>query len=72
MSEKITAQALYDERDAHAQISGTDLHEVFRALLDGEPSPAGATPIDVDALISLMHATTDPDVSQFIQDVLTA
>lgn len=71
MSETINAQVLYDLRDELAQISGSDLHELFRAMLDGEPSPAGRTLIDIDRLIDIMQTTDDRDLSQFIQDALT-
>lgn len=40
------AQELYDYREQTAMISGTDLHDLFRAVCGGEPSPAGQTPID--------------------------
>lgn len=43
------AQDLYDWREEFAQISGSELHEVFRSVC-GEPSPAGRTEIDPQAL----------------------
>jgi hypothetical protein len=42
----ITAQQLYDLRERDGEIDGNDLHELFRAVCDGEPSPSGATQID--------------------------
>lgn len=45
----ITAQDLYDRRDECGEISGDDLHAIF-ALVIGDPSPAGRTPIDPQAL----------------------
>jgi hypothetical protein len=50
MSKQISAQDLYDWRERTAEISGSDLHELFRELLDGEPSPEGARPISVKKL----------------------
>lgn len=66
----IMAQVLYDLREKTAQISGTDLHDLFRSVLDGDPSPVGRTPISVDALIDLTQTTSDPDVAQFVRDVI--
>lgn len=40
------AKILYDFREKWEFCSGTDLHEFFRAQLDGEPSPSGYTEID--------------------------
>jgi len=45
-----TAQNMYDWRERTAAISGSDLHDLFRALCDGEPSPRGATVIDGERL----------------------
>jgi hypothetical protein len=45
----ITAQDLYDRREEYAEISGTDLHELFQTLT-GDPSPDGRTPISAAAL----------------------
>lgn len=61
----ITAQDLYDWREATAAISGTDLHRLFQDIL-GDPSPAGRRPIgladiaelardgDEDAMVALL------------------
>lgn len=37
----LRAQALYDLRSVTGFCSGTDLHELFRAVCTGEPSPSG-------------------------------
>jgi hypothetical protein len=66
----ITAQALYDEREEFARISGTDLHDVFRFLLDGEPSPAGDMPISRAKLFNLWDRT-NADTQAFIDGVLS-
>jgi hypothetical protein len=46
----ITAQDLYDTREAFGAISGTDLHALFGAVC-GERAPIGRTPIDTAALL---------------------
>jgi len=46
----LVAQDLYDWRERTAAISGSDLHDLFRALCNGEPSPRGATVIDGERL----------------------
>lgn len=38
--ETITVQAIHDERDEHAQFSGSDMHALFDTIL-ADPSPAG-------------------------------
>lgn len=38
---KVQAQVLYDLRTLTGVISGEELHELFRHLFDGEPSPSG-------------------------------
>jgi hypothetical protein len=50
----ITAQDLYDRRDERGEIDGQQLHGIFALVCDGEPSPAGRTPIDPQRLI--IHA----------------
>lgn len=45
----MTAQDLYDRRDEYGEIDGNALHSIF-ALVAGDPSPAGRTPIDPNAL----------------------
>lgn len=45
---KLTAQDLYDLREATGFVSGTDLQAAFTELV-GEPSPKGKTPITVPA-----------------------
>lgn len=52
---QITAQELYDRRERLGEITGADLHTIFRALCDGEPSPVGRTEISLEALRA--HAT---------------
>lgn len=52
-----TAQDLYDIRDITACISGTDLHETFRVLFDGEPSPSGKATITAHELESAPYGT---------------
>jgi len=39
--QEVTAQHLYDLRELTGFISGTELHDFFRAIADGEPSPSG-------------------------------
>ena len=46
----IQAQYIYDLRDTTGFISGTDLHDLFREVLDGEPSPAGNAEIPIEKL----------------------
>lgn len=67
----IMAQALYDAQIEYAQIDGKDLHALLERLT-GDPSPAGSTLIPEEMLMAEMRTTNDPDMSQFIQDVLTA
>lgn len=52
----ITAQDLYDWRERTGAISGTDLHNLFRTLLDGEPSPPGRTILYVEEIQALADA----------------
>lgn len=68
-----TAQVLYDARDQYAIISGLELHDLFRAVCGGEPSPAGRTPISVAALrqAATEMAASVPEYSQFVEDALT-
>ena len=47
MAHIILAQDLYDLREATGFISGTDLHDLFRELCDGEPSPSGKIPVEI-------------------------
>ncbi len=47
------AQVLYDVREETACISGTDLHNVFRLLFDGEPSPRGAATFQLSRLVDM-------------------
>lgn len=65
----ITAQAIYDERDEFAQFSGTAMHALFEEVL-GEPSPAGRTPISVDALIRVAGHPEDTDARRAARAVL--
>ena len=44
------AQDLYDWREATEKISGLDLHDIFRAVCDGEPSPSGYAIVSRDKL----------------------
>jgi hypothetical protein len=46
----LTTQELYDARETDAAISGSDLHDLFRAVCDGEPSPSGHTHISRERL----------------------
>lgn len=41
----ITAQQLYDRREALGEIDGKELHDIFRAVCN-EPSPSGRKEID--------------------------
>lgn len=50
MSNKYTAQDFYDARRNFACISGKELHEFFSATC-GDPSPKGATPITIAAMM---------------------
>jgi hypothetical protein len=52
----ITAQDLYDRRDEYGEIDGQELHSIFALVCDGDPSPAGRTPIDPQALTAHAHA----------------
>jgi hypothetical protein len=47
MAHVFQAQRLYDLREATGFISGNDLHELFRELCEGEPSPSGYTPVEI-------------------------
>lgn len=47
------AQELYDYREESGAISGEDLHELFRLLCDGEPSPSGKTEILPESLTAI-------------------
>lgn len=48
-NQQLIAQDLYDCRELIGEISGNELHSLFRDLA-GEPSPKGATVVDRDAL----------------------
>lgn len=72
------AQDLYDRRDIYGEISGSDLHDLFNALI-GDPSPAGRTPIDPAALaayaddcraLAVQYGTQVPDVVHFADQVV--
>ena len=67
----ITAQHLYDRRERLGEISGADLHDLFRLLCDGEPSPVGRTPITRKALLDVWHdGPSDRDMQDFISEIL--
>jgi hypothetical protein len=67
----ITAQDLYDRRDERGEISGTDLHEMFRKLLDGEPSPRGRTVIDPARIEKVAALYRDsPDAYTFLMSFI--
>ncbi len=42
----LIAQSLYDYREESGMISRTELHDLFRAVCNGEPSPSRRTAID--------------------------
>lgn len=67
----ITAQVLYDARDQYAIISGLELHDLFRAVCGGEPSPAGRTPISIAALRQAA-AEMGEDYPRFVENALTS
>lgn len=60
MSTILTAQTLYDWREQTGAMSGADLHELFRDLYDGEPSPSGRWELPMGRLRELaeQHADT--------------
>jgi len=60
------AQLLYDRRDQFAEVSGSDLHELFRFLCDGDPSPSGAVDIPDDRLRAAQVAFADSDIAAFV------
>ena len=66
-----TAQVLYDTREEFGDIDGNDLHTLFRFLCDGEPSPAGRTPISEPKLLDALHAEFgDRSMHDFLSRVL--
>jgi hypothetical protein len=56
----ITTQNLYDWREETEAISGTDLQRLFERIC-GEPSPAGATPVNWDVLNTVLYDFAHPD-----------
>lgn len=71
VKDMLTAQELYDERERNALISGTDLHDLFRLLCDGEPSPSGRTEIDRKKIMEVQSRfhPQSPDF-RFLQVIL--
>lgn len=65
-----TAQDLYDCQEEFGDISGTDLHDLFRFLCGGEPSPAGRTPISTLKLLDAWHDFGDKATTEFIDRVI--
>lgn len=69
----VKAQALYQERERSEIISGSDLHEIFRDLCDGEPSPSGFYKIPVERIekliLSLPPQTT---TGEFLSQAMSA
>lgn len=47
---EVTAQHLYDLREVTGFVSGEDLHDLFRQVAEGEPSPSGRVEVDMEAL----------------------
>ncbi len=66
----INAQLLYDLREQVMPISGTELHEIFNALL-GDPSPSGKTIIEVRALEELGRTNGNADMMYSLVAKLT-
>lgn len=73
----IPAQVLYDERERAAAISGSDLHDLFRAVC-GDPSPSGRVLISRDRLRAYAqelretyaaHRATDGVGGQYLLDI---
>ena len=66
--ELLRAQVLYDAREERAIISGTDLHDLFRLINYGDPSPSGDMLISIDVLRNLAREV--PFYREFITDAL--
>lgn len=69
----ITAQMIYDLRELTGFASGVDLHDLFRAICDGEPSPSGKVEIHPLALAShpvglkaMKEASSDTQIARHI------
>ena len=65
----MTAQTLYDLRADFGDIDGMDLHWLFQQLT-GDPSPAGRTPIDVEALRRIGDENASGDIGAFVRRAL--
>lgn len=65
---ELTAQMLYDVREAHGDIDGNDLHWLFEQLT-GDPSPSGRTPIDPVALGWIGEENAEIDIGAFVRRV---
>lgn len=56
----VPCQWIYDWRDRNMKISGTDLHDLFRALTpDDDPSPSGAVSV---LLMDIVYLSRDHPV----------